>query len=129
MRTLLHLLRPHDTLRRLGVRWALVAMLALALMPTISRIVQQAGPTDWASICQATSPAGSSGDSQGAASDHGDACALCSIAHTTPVLPGATPTPATVLAYAPPAPPADAPVRAGIAQTRAPSARAPPRTA
>ncbi len=129
MRTLLHLLRPHDALRRLGLRWALVAMLAMALMPTVSRIVQSTGPTDWASVCQATAPTSSSGESPGAASDHGDACALCSLAHTTPVLPGAAPAPAAVLAYAPPAPPADAPVRAGVAQARAPSARAPPRTA
>jgi hypothetical protein len=128
MRTLRSLLRPTAALRHLGAQWAFVAMLAVALMPTVSRIVQESGPTGWAT-CQAAAPANSSGDPQDGASRHGDACALCSLAHTTPVLAGAAPAPVAVLAYAPPAPPADAPVRAGVPQARAPSARAPPRSA
>ena len=120
----LALLRPTVALRRLGVQWALVALLAAALMPTFARIAQTAGPTDRASICQAagsgTSP------SQGDGHAPGDACALCSLAHTTPVLAGAAPAAVAVLAYAPPAPPTNEPVRTSAAQARAPSARAPP---
>jgi hypothetical protein len=86
--------------------------------------VQPAGPADWAAICQAAPQA--SGTSQGDAHELGDACALCSLAHTTPVLAGAPMQTVAVLAYAPPAPPAAEPVRTGVPQTRAPSARAPP---
>ena len=125
MRTLLPLLRPAAALRRLGVQWAFVALLAAALMPTISRIAQTTGPTDWASICQTTTTSGAN-PSQGDPHDHGDACALCSLAHTTPILGGAAPATAAVLAYAPPVPPAHEPVRTGVPQARAPSARAPP---
>ena len=124
MRTLLPLLRPAAALRRLGVQWAFVALLAAALMPTISRIAQTTGPTDWASICQTTTSGAN--PSQGDPHDHGDACALCSLAHTTPILGGAAPATAAVLAYAPPVPPAHEPVRTGVPQARAPSARAPP---
>jgi hypothetical protein len=120
----LALLRPTAALRRLGVQWAFVALLAAALMPTFARIAQTAGPTDWASICQATSTG--SGPSQGDSHALGDACALCSLAHTTPAMAGAAATAVAVLAYAPPVPPAHAPVRSGVAQARAPSARAPP---
>ncbi len=128
MRTLLPLLRPTAALRRLGVQWAFVALLAAALMPTISRIAQATGPTDWASICQTASPSGAD-PSQGDRHDHGDACALCSLAHTTPVLGGTASPAVAVLAYAPPAPPAQEPVRTGVPQARAPGARAPPRSA
>ena len=119
MRTLA-LLRPTAALRRLGVQWAFVALLAAALMPTFARLVQPTGPADWAAICQAA------GAPQGAAHELGDACALCSLAHTTPALAGAPVPAVAVLAYAPPAPPAAEPVRTSVPQTRAPSARAPP---
>jgi hypothetical protein len=123
----LGLLRPTAALGRLGVRWAWVALLAAALMPTFARLVAPTGPADWAAICQAAPPA--SGAPQGDAHELGDACALCSLAHTTPALTGATATAAAVLAYAPPAPPAGEPVRASVPQARAPSARAPPLSA
>ena len=123
----LALLRPTAALRRLGVQWAFVALLAAALMPTFARLAQPTGPADWAAICQAAPQA--SGTPQGDAHELGDACALCSLAHTTPTLAGAPAPGVAVLAYAPPAPPADEPVRAGVPQARAPSARAPPLSA
>ena len=124
MRTLLPLLRPTAALRRLGVQWAFVAVLALALMPSVSRWMAPTGPTDWAAICQAAPSGPGSNAPQG--EQHGDACALCSLAHATPVIGGAAPATVAVLAYAPPAPPEDEPVRPGVPQARAPSARAPP---
>jgi hypothetical protein len=123
----LALLRPTAALRRLGVRWAFAALLAAALMPTFARLAAPTGPVDWAAVCQAAPQ--NSGSSQGSMNELGDACALCSLAHTTPALTGATVPAVIVLAYAPPVPPATAPVRAGVAQARAPSARAPPRSA
>ena len=121
------LLRPTAALRRLGVQWAFVALLAAALMPTFARLVAPAGPLDWAAICQATPQ--TSGSSQGDAHELGDACALCSLAHTTPALGGATAPAVAVLAYAPPEPPPAEPARTGVTQARAPSARAPPLSA
>ena len=116
------LLRPATTLRRLGVRLAFVALLASALMPSFSRLLQPSGLADWATLCQTTP----SGAPQDAAHEHGDACAFCSLAHTTPTLGGTTAPAVAVLAHAPPAPPVGAPVRVGVTQARAPSARAPP---
>lgn len=120
----LALLRPTAALGRLGVRWALVALLAAALMPTFARLAAPTGPLDWAAICQAAPQ--TSGSSQGDAHELGDACALCSLAHTTPVLAGAAAAAVAELAYAPPAPPAHEPVRTGVPQARTPGARAPP---
>jgi hypothetical protein len=116
------LLRPATALRRLGVRLALVALLAVALMPSFSRLAQPAGPADWTTICQ-SSP---SGAPQDAAHEHGDACAFCSLAHTTPTLADATAPAGAVLGYAPPAPPVHVRVRVGVTQARAARARAPP---
>ena len=123
MRTLLPLLRPTAALRRLGVQWAFVALLAAALMPTLARLAAPSGPADWAAICQSTPQ--SSGDAHAL----GDACALCSLSHATPALTGATAPAVAAVAYAPPVPSTAEPVRGGIAQARAPSARAPPRSA
>ena len=123
----LALLRPTVALRRLGLRWAFVALLAAALLPTFARVAAPTGPADWAAICQAAPQ--SSGTSQGDAHALGDACALCSLSHTTPALAGTTAAAVAVLAYAPPAPPAPEPVRPGAVQARAPSARAPPLSA
>ena len=119
----LALLRPTAFLRRLGVQLAFVALLAAALMPTISRLAQPEGLADWAAICQSTPSGNSLSD---AARAHDDACAFCTLAHTTPFLLGdATPTIAAI-AFAPPAPRAPAPVRAHAAQARPPAARGPP---
>ena len=123
----LALLRPTSALRRLGVQWAFVALLVAALMPTFARLATTTGPADWAAICQAAPP--TSDAPQGGAHELGDACALCSLAHTTPALAGTAAPAVAVLAYAPPAPPAAEPVRTGVPQARAPSARAPPRAA
>jgi hypothetical protein len=122
VRTLLQLLRPAAALRRFGVRLAFVALLAAALMPTFSRLAQPTGLADWATTCQ-SSPTSAPQD---AAHEHADACLFCSLAHTTPTLEGATAPAVAALAYVPPAPPVDAPVREGVTQARAPSARAPP---
>jgi len=117
----LALLRPTAALRRLGVRLAFVAVLAAALMPSFSRWAQPGGLAGWAAICSAPS-----GDSRDGARDHADACAYCTLAHTTPVVPGTEHAVVAAIAFAPPAPLAPAPVRTGVAQARAPSARAPP---
>jgi hypothetical protein len=122
MRSLLPLLRPAAALRRLGARLALVALLAVALMPTFARLAEPAGLAGGVEICQSAS----AGASQDAAREHADACAFCTLAHTTPTLDGATPPAVAVLAYEPPAAPGDARVRAGVTQARAASARAPP---
>lgn len=122
MRMLIPTLRPSDALRRLCVRLAFIALLAAALMPTLSRLMQPAGLADWAAMCQPAAPASNSGAPQ----QHGDACAFCSLAHTAPALGGAALPAVAVLAYAPPAPPAQPTVRAGVTQARPPSARAPP---
>ena len=119
----LALLRPTTALRRLGARWAFVALLAAALMPSFARIATPSGPVDRAAICQGGPQ--DTGSSQGGA-HLGDACVLCSLAHATPVLTGAAAPAVAVLAYAPPAPPAPAPMRTSVPQARAPSARAPP---
>ncbi len=123
----LALLRPTSALRRLGARWAFVALLGAALMPAFARAMAPSGPVDGAAICQAAPQ--DAGSSQGNAHPLGDACVLCSLAHAAPVLTATTAPAVAVLAYAPPAPPAVAPVRAGVPQTRAPSARAPPPSA
>ena len=125
MRTLLPTLRPSLAARRLGVRLALFALLAAAMVPTFSRLLQPVGLSDWAALCQTVPASGSSQDQHA----NGDACALCSIAHTTPALGGQAHAPVAVLAYAPPAPPAPAAVRTQVVQARAPSARAPPAVA
>ena len=118
----LDFLRPTAALRRLGVRLAFVAVLAAALMPSFSRWMQPGGLAGWAAICQSST----SGTSQEGAGDHADACAYCTLAHTTPVLPGTAQAVVVAIAFAPPAPLAPAPVRTGVPQARAPSARAPP---
>jgi Protein of unknown function (DUF2946) len=128
MRALLPTLRPTAALRRLGVRLAFVAVLAAALMPTFSRLLQPVALADWATICQAATATSGADRSapQDTAHEHGDACAFCSLAHTAPALGGAALPPVAVLAYAPPVPHAVMPVREGVPQARAPGARAPP---
>ena len=125
MHALTPTLRPTAAARRLAAQLALFALLLGALLPSVSRLLQAGTASEWAVLCQspaaAGTPAGGSNDLR-----HGDACALCSLAHTTPVLAGATPAALAVLAYAPPAPPALAPVRARATQARPPGARAPP---
>ena len=123
----LALLRPTAALRRLGVRWAFVALLAAALMPTFARLAATTGPVDWAAVCQAA-PQGS-GTAPGDTHELTEACAFCSLAHTTPALTGTMAPAVAVLAFAPPAPVAVEPESSGAAQSRAPGARAPPRSA
>ena len=115
-------LRPTAALRRLGARLAFVAVLAAALMPSFSQWMQPGGLAGWAAICQSST----SGTAPDRAADHADACAYCTLAHTTPVLPGAAPAIVAAIDFAPPVPRAHVPVRTGVAQARAPSARAPP---
>ena len=119
----LALLRPTAFLRRLGVRLALVALLAAALMPTLSRLAQPEGLADWAAICQSTPSGNSPSD---AARAHDDACAFCTLAHTTPFLLDDSRPAVAVVDFAPPAPRAPAPVRARVTQARPPAARGPP---
>ena len=124
MQALQTLLRPAIATRRLGARLALFALLVAALVPTFSRLLAPVGLTDWAVLCQAApAPSAPAGPQD---LHPGDACALCTLAHTTPALAGAAPAAIAVLAYAPPAPPAPAAVRTRVAQARAPGARAPP---
>jgi len=129
MRALMPTLRPTAALRRLGVRLAFVALLATALMPTFARLAQTAGLSERAAICQATPPATGSGTPQGGQHAHGDACAFCSLAHTTPVLGGNSPPAVALLAYAPPVRPAATTLLVQVSQARTPGARAPPSAA
>ena len=62
MRTLPLLLRPTAALRRLGVQWAFVALLAAALMPTISRLAAGDRPDRLGVDLPAPSPSGPSQD-------------------------------------------------------------------
>jgi hypothetical protein len=124
-------LRPSLAARRLSVRLALFALLVAALVPTFSRLMSPVGLADGSTLCQAAqadgdSRAGSTSSPTPDAHAPGDACALCSLAHTTPALGGSALPAVAVLAYAPPAPPAPAVVRTRVAQSRAPGARAPP---
>ena len=124
MRTLLPTLRPSLAARRLGLRLALFALLVAALVPTFSRLLAPVGLTDWAVLCQAApAPSAPAGPQD---LHPGDACALCSLVHTTPALAGVETALVAVVPYAPPAPPAPAVVRTRVAQSRAPGARAPP---
>ena len=128
MHALLPRLRPTLAARLVVARLALLAVLAAALVPGISRLLQPADA--WGLLCQspqsARAAAASPADVQPGGHAHGDACAFCTLAHTTPVLAGAAPAALALLAYAPPAPPAPAAVRERVAQAHAPSARAPP---
>ena len=127
MRPPLPTLRPSLAARRLGLRLALFALLVAAVVPTFSRLLQTAGPAEWATLCLSTttsSPGPASGQQDG--HDANDACALCSLVHTMPALGGVDAAPVAVVPYAPPAPPAPAVVRTRVAQSRAPGARAPP---
>ena len=125
MRTLLPTLRPSFAARRLGARLALLAVLAVAIVPAFSRLLLQTGPADWASICASASTSGNSPTRQDGHVD-GDTCALCVLAHTMPALGGTDTAQVAVVPYAPPLPPAPAAVRTRVAQARAPGARAPP---
>ncbi len=104
---------------------ALVAMLALALAPTLSRAAVLVGSGPWSSICSTAEPLA---DPQGRAAPHVDHCPLCSHAGSLPALPanawavlrpaGAEPLPAFVQAVAHLRP------VAGLALARAPPAHA-----
>jgi hypothetical protein len=127
MRTLLPALRPSLATRRLGARLALFALLVAAVVPTFSRLLQPVGLDDWATLCvSAASSSEPTQDQSQRQHDADDACALCSIAHTTPAIGGVAAAQVAVVPYAPPAPPAPAAVRTRVAQSRAPGARAPP---
>lgn len=129
MHTLIPALRPTAALRRLGVRLAFVALLAAALMPTFSRLVQPARLSDWATICQSAASASTTGAPQDDPHEHGAACAFCSLVHNSPLLGGGALPAVAVLAYAPPPPLAPAVIRVSAAQARPANARAPPSVA
>jgi hypothetical protein len=119
---LLPRLRPPARARRIALWLATFALFAGALVPTLSRLALPEAAEEWSALCQ------SRGGAAGSPLLHefGDACALCTLAHTTPALAGPAPASIAAIAYAPPAPPAGAPVRARPVQARAPAARAPP---
>lgn len=106
------------------IRLALVAMLTLACVPTLSRWLAAAeGPIAWAQVC---TPQGmkSLGDGPAApASAHLDACGLCTVA-VGPVPHGAASAgrdPRRAQALSPPAPPSPSASPAWrLAQPRAP---------
>ena len=125
MRSLLPTLRPSLAARLLVVRLAMAVLLAAAIVPGISRLLAPAELLADAP-CHPAAHAMHHGTPMPGGHEHGDACALCTLAHTTPTLAGVAPVDVTVVAFAPPAPPAAEPVRTRAAQARAPSARAPP---
>jgi hypothetical protein len=128
MHALLPRLRPSPAARRTVARLVLLTVLAAALVPGLSRLLQPAQA--WGALCQAPATArdaaSAPGDAPPAGREHGDACAFCTLAHTTPLLAGAAPAGIAVVAYAPPAPVARAALRPRVARLRAPAARGPP---
>jgi hypothetical protein len=123
LQSLLHpRLRPTAAARRFALWLATFSLLVGALVPTLSRLALPDAADEWSALCQA------GGGAAGSTSLHefGDACALCTLAHTTPAVGGATAVAPATIAYAPPAPPAPAAVRPRFAQARAPGARGPP---
>jgi len=126
MRPLLPTLRPSLAARLVVVRLAMAVLLAAAIVPGISRLLAPADLFSEAPCHPAVHAAMHHGAPMPAGHEHGDACAMCTLAHTTPTLAGVPPVDVTVVAFAPPAPPSAEPVRTRAAQARAPSARAPP---
>jgi len=128
MRSLLPTLRPSLAARRAVARLAMWAMLAAALVPGFSRLVRPGEA--WGPLCQSqpSAHATAAGEDGAPPPGHapGDACALCTLAHTTPALASAAAPTVETIDYAPPAPPAEVAVRSRVAQSRAPGARAPP---
>jgi len=116
-------LRPPAAAHRLAAWLALLALLVGALVPTLSRMANPGEGDAWRTLCQTRggTPTGST-----VPHEFGDACALCTLAHATPVLAGAPGAAVAAVAYAPPVPVAPAAVRAQVAQARAPGARGPP---
>jgi len=126
MRSLLPTLRPSAAARLVVVRLAMAVLLAAAVVPGISRLLAPATLLSEAPCHPAAHAATHSGAPMPGGHEQGDACALCTLAHTTPTLAGVPPQGVVVVAFAPPAPPTAEPVRTRAAQGRAPSARAPP---
>jgi Protein of unknown function (DUF2946) len=122
MHACLRLIRPAAWLRSLGLRLALAALMAAATMPTITRLAQPWGLADAAAICQSAA----SGIPPDAGQAHGELCAYCALAHTTPALPPAPHAAIAAIDFAPPVPVAPDPARAGATQARPPAARGPP---
>jgi hypothetical protein len=116
-------LRPRASPRRFASWLALFALLVGALVPTLSRLAHPATEDAWGTLCQAR---GSTPADPAAPHELGDACALCMLVHTVPVLAGDAGTMVAALAYAPPVPVAGpaAPVHDVLART--PAARGPP---
>jgi hypothetical protein len=113
--------------RRRTASWlALLALLIGAVVPTLSRLAQPGEADAWRTLCQAR---GSTPPDRTGPHEFGDACALCTLAHTTPGLAGAAAVALPAVDYAPPPPVAPPGVRTRIAQARAPGARGPPATA
>ena len=82
---------PVQTIRRFlrqACALALVAMLALALAPSVSHALASIGGFDPAGAVGSASTA-TSGDPAGTAAMHMQHCPLCSLTGTTPVLPRA----------------------------------------
>lgn len=76
-------MQPLRHRRHAFVRLALVAMLALACVPTLSRWLATAqGPQAWAQVCtpQGLKSLGGAGDTAGRAATHLDACGYCTLA-------------------------------------------------
>jgi hypothetical protein len=116
-------LRPTASARRFALWLATFALFVGALVPTLSRLALPDAADEWGALCQARN-GGATGSS--VLHEFGDACALCTLAHTAPAATGPVPAALAAVAYAPPPPVAAAPVRPRFAQARAPAARAPP---
>jgi len=116
-------LRSPAAAHRLAAWLALLALLVGTLVPTLSRLAHPEEGDAWRTLCQTrgSTPADPSGRHE-----FGDACALCTLAHTTPGLTGTPAAAIAAIAYAPPVPIAPPAVRALAVQARAPGARGPP---
>jgi hypothetical protein len=116
-------LRPSAAQPRLALWLALFALLVGALVPTLSSLARPDADDAWSVLCHAR---GSSPADPAAPHEFGDACALCTLAHTTPVLAAGADAIVVAVAYAPPVPVTAQAPRTRSLQARAPAARGPP---
>jgi len=113
-------LHPAARSRRFAGWLAAFALLVATLAPQWQALSRPAADDPFASLCV-------NGGAEGGAGSHpfGNACVLCTLAHSAPELGGGAPRVAT-LEYAPPEVAAPQAVAARPVQARAPTARAPP---
>ena len=124
------LLRLPARARRVALALAWLAVLGIALVPTVSRLLKPPGGAATALVACHEAPAPHGGAAAAHAQSADVACALCVLAHFAPSLNSLPPEAWTRTPFRPVAPPAFVPAPAPDAAPRAlAQARAPPRSA